>query len=155
MTATSEIVKRVRNATQGRARAYAAFYFTLAEEFGEKKAEELSRKAIGKFARERAGREGARTADTWVDEHFEFSGPIYESKIFKNDDFNEQHMTYCPLLEEWKAMGLSPQMQDLMCDIAMDNDRERAAAHGIPCDIHERLAKGDSFCRLVLWKKPK
>jgi hypothetical protein len=58
-------------------------------------------------------------------------------------------------MEEWKAMGFDPKMQDLMCDIAMELDRERAAAHGIPCDIVERVGKGDSFCRVVLWKKPK
>ena len=57
------------------------------------------------------------------------------------------------LLEEWKAMGLPPEKQDLYCDIAMELDRNRAAEHGIPCDIIERLGKGDSFCRVRLWKK--
>ena len=155
MSANQEMITRVRGAIQDRARAYASFYLTLAEEFGEKKAEELCRKAIGKFAHERARREGARTPDSWLDEHMGFAGYIFESKMVSNDDATEQHMTYCPLMAEWQAMGLSPQMQDLMCDIAMELDRERAAAHGIPCDIEERIGKGDSFCRVVLWKKPK
>lgn len=64
-------------------------------------------------------------------------------------------MHYCPLLEEWKKMGLSPEDQDLFCDVAMELDRNRAKEHGIPCDIVERLGKGDPFCRVVLWKKKK
>ncbi len=155
MSVSQETVTKVRGAIQDRARTYATFYLILAEEFGEKKAEELCRKAIGQYARERARREGARTPESWVDEHMGFAGKIFESTIVKNDDACEQHMTFCPLLEEWKAMELSPEMQDLMCDIAMELDRERAAAHGIPCDIVERVGKGDSFCRVVLWKKSK
>ena len=45
--------------------------------------------------------------------------------------------------------------QDLFCDVAMELDRNRAKEHGIPCDIVERLGKGDPFCRVVLWKKKK
>jgi hypothetical protein len=155
MTIDQEIIKRVRSAMHARARAYACFYLTLAEEFGEKKADELSRKAIGRAAAERGRREGSRTPDEWVDEHASFSGKIFESAIHKMPDRSEQHMTTCALLDEWKAMGLSPEMQDLMCDIAMEADRQRAVYHNIPCDIVERLGKGDTFCRVVLWKKPK
>ena len=153
MSTDKEMITRVRGAIQDRARAYASFYLTLAEEFGEKKAEELCRKAIGKFAHERARREGPRTPDSWVDEHMGFAAKIFESKMSSSEECSEQIMTFCPLMDEWKAMGLSPAMQDLMCDIAMELDRERAAAHGIPCNIEERVGKGDSFCRVVLWKK--
>ena len=52
-------------------------------------------------------------------------------------------------------MGLSPEDQDLFCDVAMELDRNRAKEHGIPCDIVERLGKGDPFCRVVLLKKKK
>ena len=54
-----------------------------------------------------------------------------------------------------RLMGLSPEDQDLFCDVAMELDRNRAKEHGIPCDIVERLGKGDPFCRVVLWKKKK
>ncbi|MCC8193340.1 MAG: L-2-amino-thiazoline-4-carboxylic acid hydrolase [Deltaproteobacteria bacterium] len=148
-------MRRVRGAMHARARAYACFYLVLAEEFGAEKAEELSRRAIGMTARERGRREGTRTPDEWVDEHAAFSGKVFESTIHKMPDKSEQHMTTCALLDEWKAMGLSPEMQDLLCDIAMEADRQRAAYHGIPCDIVERLGKGDSFCRVVLRKEPK
>lgn len=154
MTDDQEVLRRVRGAMHARARAYACFYLTLAEEFGEEKAEELSRKAIGRAAAERGRREGSRTPDEWVDEHAAFSGKVFESTISKMPDRSEQHMTTCALLDEWKAMGLSEKMQDLMCDIAMDADRRRAEYHHIPCDIVERLGKGDAFCRVVLWKKP-
>ena len=39
--------------------------------------------------------------------------------------------------------------------LAAEAAANRAKEHGIPCDIVERLGKGDPFCRVVLWKKKK
>ena len=153
MTASPETIKRVRGAMQDRARVYATTYLTLRDEFGPEKAEELCRKAVCAFARERVRREGPRTPEQWVDEHGTFAKEVFESTLSKEADKCEQIMTTCALMDEWQAMGLSPEMQDLMCDIAMELDRERAAGHNIRCDIVERIGKGDKFCRVVLWKK--
>jgi hypothetical protein len=115
--------------------------------------ERLAREAIREYGRIRAQRDGKKvTAGEWVDIHLSQMGGVFESKIEKHEDFCEQRMTYCPLLEEWKQMGCSPEEQDLFCDIAMELDRSRAEAHGIPCEIRERMGKGDEFCRVVLGK---
>lgn len=151
-----EIVRRVRGAMQDRARAQACLYQTFSEELSPEETEKLARKAIAQYGTIRAERDGHKlTPDEWVDEHYTMMGGVFETQITKNDEYSEMRMHYCPLLEEWKKMGLSAQEQDLHCDIAMELDRNRAKEHGIKCDIEERLGKGDSFCRVVLWKNKK
>lgn len=151
-----EIVRRVRGAMQDRARSQACLYAEFSKLASEEQTEAAARDAIAEYGRIRAQRDGRKlTPDEWIDEHYRMMGGVFETEITKTDDYSEMRMHYCPLLEEWKAMGLSPEQQDLCCDIAMELDRNRAAAHGIPCDIVERMGKGDAFCRVVLWKKPK
>ena len=149
-----EVVKRVRSAMQDRARSQACLYKAFGKALPADQVESLAREAITEYGKIRAQRDGRKlTPDEWVDEHYAMMGGVFETQITKNDDFSEMRMHYCPLLEEWKQMGMSEKEQDLLCDIAMELDRNRAAEHGIPCDIVERLGKGDSFCRVVLWKK--
>ena len=108
------------------------------------------------YGRIRAERDGRKLApEDWMNEHYTMMGGVFETEISDTEEYCEMKMHYCPLLEEWKKMGLSPEDQDLFCDVAMELDRNRAKEHGIPCDIVERLGKGDPFCRVVLWKKKK
>ncbi len=149
----SKLVKMVRGAMQDRARYFACMYRAFSSELSPEKTERLAREAIIEYGRIRAERDGKKiTGEEWVETHLSQMGDIFESKIEKFEDRSEQTMTYCPLLEEWKQMGCSKEEQDLFCDIAMDLDRSRAKSHGIPCEIRERLGKGDSFCRVVLGK---
>ena len=91
--------------------------------------------------------------EEWVEKHMsKGSGEVFESEIFKEEDYSEQRMTFCPLIEAWKELGCSHEEIDLFCDIAMEGDRGRADHHGIPYEIPKRLGKGDSFCRLLLKK---
>ncbi len=149
-----EVTERVRGAMRDRARLMACLCGELEKILPSDKAEAAARKAITSYGCIRAERDGHKiTPDEWVDIHYRDMGGVFETEITKNDEYSEMRMHYCPLLEEWKAMGLSPEKQDLYCDIAMELDRNRAAEHDIPCDIVERLGKGDSFCRVRLWKK--
>ena len=149
----SELTQKVRGAMQERARYFACMYKSFATVLSPEETERLAREAIKEYGRIRAQRDGKKiTGEEWVDIHFSQMGEVFESKIEKFEDRSEQCMTYCPLLEEWKQMGCTPEEQDLFCDIAMELDRTRAAAHGIPCEIRERLGKGDAFCRVVLGK---
>lgn len=146
-----EIINRTRASMQDRARYFACLYRSFATALPPEEVERLAREAIREYGRIRAERDGKKiSAEEWVDIHFNQMGGVFESAIEKYEDRCEQRMTYCPLLEEWKQMGCSPEEQDLFCDIAMELDRSRAAAHGIPCEIRERLGKGDEFCRVVL-----
>lgn len=149
-----EVVRRVRGAMRDRARVLACMYEELCDVLPAEEAEKRARKAITRYGYIRAERDGGKiTPEEWTDIHYRDMGGVFETEITKNDEYCEMRMHYCPLLEEWKEMGLSKEKQDLLCDIAMELDRNRAAEHDIPCDIVERLGKGDSFCRVVLWKK--
>lgn len=143
-----EVVRRVRGAMQDRARSQACLFNAFSKVMPREEAEALAREGITEYGCIRAHRDGRKlTPEEWVDEHYTMMGGVFETQITKNDEFCEMRMHYCPLLEEWKQMGLSPEDQDLFCDIAMELDRNRAKSHGIPCDIVERLGKGDSFYR--------
>ena len=137
-----EVVRRVRGAMQDRARSQACLFKAFSSVMTREQAEALAREGIAEYGRIRAGRDGRKLApEDWMNEHYTMMGGVFETEI--------------SLLEEWKKMGLSPEDQDLFCDVAMELDRNRAKEHGIPCDIVERLGKGDPFCRVVLWKKKK
>ena len=149
-----EVTRRVRGAMRDRARVLACMYEELEKVLPAEEAEAAARRAITSYGFIRADRDGHTiTPDEWTDIHYRDMGGVFETEITKNDDYSEMRMHFCPLLEEWQAMGLPPERQDLLCDIAMELDRNRAAQHGIPCDIVERLGKGDGFCRVRLWKK--
>ena len=151
-----ETVQRVRSAMRERARVLTCMCDELFEILPKEEAEQHARKAITRYGHIRAERDGHKiTPDEWVDIHYRDMGGVMKTEIIKNDDYCEMQMHFCPLLEEWKSLGLSPEKQDLYCDIAMELDRNRAQLHGIPCDIVERMGKGDNFCRVRLWKKSK
>ena len=149
----NELVQKIRGGMQDRARYFACMYRSFSTVLSPEETERLAREAIREYGRIRAERDGKKiTGEEWVDIHLSQMGDVFESKIEKFDDRSEQHMTHCALLEEWKQMGCTPEEQDLFCDIAMELDRSRAKSHGIPCEIRERLGKGDTFCRVVLGK---
>ena len=122
-----EVTERVRGAMRDRARVMACLCGELEKILLSDKAEAAARKAITSYGCIRAERDGHKiTPDEWVDIHYRDMGGVFETEITKNDEYSEMRMHYCPLLEEWKAMGLSPEKQDLYCDIAMELDRSRA-----------------------------
>ncbi len=149
-----ETVKRVRGAIADRARYLACLYRSFARALPPEEAESRSREAIREYGRIRAARDGeSMSPEKWVETHLAQMGDIFESQIEKHDDYSEMRMYYCPLLEEWKQMGCSPEEQDLLCDIAMELDRSRAASHGLQCRIPKRLGKGDAYCSVLLSRK--
>ncbi len=151
-----EVVKRVRMAMQDRARNMGCMFRSIVRHSNRENAIKITRDAITEYGNIRAMRESENiTPDDWANEHYKMMGGVFNSKIISNDRFAEINMHYCPLLEEWKKMDFSREDQDLLCDLAMELDRNRAKQHNIPCDIVERLGKGDTFCRVVLWKKKK
>ena len=151
-----EVVRRVRMAMQDRARNMGCIFQTLTKKYGRDTAIDITREAIERYGEIRAERDKENlTPDDWANEHYAMMGGVFETVLDVNDEHSTMKMHYCPLLNEWKQMGFSAEDQDVLCDIAMELDRNRAKSHNIPCDIVERLGKGDTFCRVVLWKKDK
>ena len=147
-----ETIKRVREAIKDRATWFALLYKSFSKVLPPKEVEQASREAIYEYGRSKGKKDGKKISpEEWVEKHMsKGSGEVFESKIFKETDYSEQRMTFCPLIEAWKELGCSDEEIDLFCDIAMEGDRGRADYHGIPWEIPNRLGKGDSFCRLLL-----
>ena len=154
-TSVTVIIERVRKAIEDRGLYLALLYRSFCKSLPPDQVEKLARQAIYEYGQIRGQRDGKKiTPEEWVDKHVsKGSAAVFESRIVKEEDCCQQQMTYCPLLEAWRKLGCSEEEIDLFCDIAMEVDRGRAAYHGIPCEIPERMGKGDPSCKLVLWKK--
>lgn len=122
-----EVVRRVRGAMQDRARSQACLFKAFSSVMTREQAEALAREGIAEYGRIRAERDGRKLApEDWMNEHYTMMGGVFETEISDTEEYCEMKMHYCPLLEEWKKMGLSPEDQDLFCDVAMELDRNRA-----------------------------
>jgi hypothetical protein len=152
MTSEAVLVEKVRDAIGDRAMYLAFLLRSYSKTLSPEQVEAKARKAIYQFGQIKGQRDQVPlTPEAWVDHHVDCGGAaLFESRIIKNSQQCEVHMTYCPLMAAWKKMDCTPQEMDWLCDIAMEVDRGRADYHGIPYVIDERMAKGDSFCRLVL-----
>ena len=149
------VVQKVRAAIKDRALYLALMLRSFSKVLPSQQVEALAREAIFEYGQLKGKRDHQpMTPESWVDSHVsKGSAAVFESRIVKAEDHCEQQMTFCPLVEAWQELGCSPQEIDKLCDIAMEVDRGRAAYHGIPLDITHRLAKGDSYCCLVLHQK--
>ena len=113
-----EVVRRVRGAMQDRARSQACLFKAFSSVMTREQAEALAREGIAEYGRIRAGRDGRKLApEDWMNEHYTMMGGVFETEISDTEEYCEMKMHYCPLLEEWKKMGLSPEDQDLFCDV--------------------------------------
>ncbi len=149
---TKETVEKLRAAIKDRAIWLALLYETFKESLPEADVEKLCRKAIFEFGKMKAKKDPEPFAhQDWVKRHVEKgSSLVFDSDIEYCEHYSIQQMNFCPLVEAWKEMGLSPERIDTLCDIAMEGDRGRAAAHGISMELNETIGKGDRFCRLII-----
>jgi hypothetical protein len=147
-------VNKIRAAIKDRALYLALLYRSFSTALPPEQAETLARKAIFEFGMLKGKRDKLpMTPEAWVDSHVtKGSAAVFKSRIVKAEDHCEQQMTFCPLVEAWQELGCGPQEINLLCDIAMEVDKGRAAYHKIPLDITQRLAAGDPYCCLVLHK---
>lgn len=148
------VVDKVRAAIKDRALYLALLYRSFSKSMPSDQAEKSAREAIFEFGQVKGKRDGeAMTPEKWVDNHVaKGSAAVFQSRIFKGEEYCVQEMTFCPLMEAWRALGCSPEEMNLLCDIAMEVDRGRAAYHGLSVEMPQRIGKGDSSCRLVFRK---
>ncbi len=127
----SDAGERVSIATRQRAAVYAHLFRVLREELGEERAIELLSRAIyahGKEKSEKGYSPEARGGDL-VRAAREFSSPD-PVKVFqfgpRVDRADGQEaviaLTRCPLVDQWKEMGLSPRDTEILCRIARSVD---------------------------------
>ncbi len=146
---------RVINAIKDRAIWFALLWNSFAKIVPRDQLEKCAREAIAQFGVLKAKKDGRKISPKeWTETHRKKgSAEVFRTKIKIGDEACEQMMTYCPLLEAWKEMGVTPEEQDLFCDIAMEADRARANEHNLICEIPCRLGRGDVNCRLILREK--
>ena len=147
-------VEHLRAAIEDRALYLALLYRSFAKALPSDQADKLAREAIYEYGQVKGRLDGKKlTPDEWMDRYVADGGAAaFGSQIIRDAEYCEDRMTYCPLLEAWKKLGCGPRELDLLCDIAMEVDRGRAAYHGIPVDIPMRMGRGDPVCRLILKK---
>jgi len=150
-----EVIEKVRAAIKDRALYLALLFRSYSSVLPVQEAQKYAREAIFEFGRIKAQKDPSPfSPEKWVDKHVaKGSSEVFRSRIVKEPDHCEQQMTFCPLVEAWQELGCDPQEINLLCDIAMEVDRGRAAYHGIPLEITQRIAKGDAYCCLVLKEK--
>jgi hypothetical protein len=61
---------------------------------------------------------------------------------------------YCPLVSAWKKQGFSDEDIALLCDIAMDGDRNIAGVFTtFDFELGKTIAKGDGICEICFSKR--
>ncbi|MEW6262285.1 MAG: L-2-amino-thiazoline-4-carboxylic acid hydrolase [Thermodesulfobacteriota bacterium] len=151
-----EMINKIRAAIKDRATWFALLYRGFKETLPEQEVERLARQAIFEFGRLKAKNDPPNFSPAaWVERHVaKGSALVFDSDVEINDRGAVQRMKYCALVEAWKEMGCSAEEIALFCDIAMEGDRGRAAAHGVRMELEERIARGDPFCHLKIFPGP-
>jgi len=150
-----EMIDKVRAAIKDRAAWFALLYRAFREAYPEEEVERLARKAIFEFGRLKAGKDPADFSPrAWVEKHVaKGSSLVFDSDVEISEEGAVQRMKFCALVEAWKEMGCTPGEIALFCDIAMEGDRGRAAAHGVRMELEERIGRGDLFCNLKIFDR--
>ena len=60
---------------------------------------------------------------------------------------------FCPLVTAWQTLGFDDETIALLCDMAMDGDRNIAAANGLEFTLTDTIAAGCPTCKLRFEKK--
>ncbi|MBN2239542.1 MAG: L-2-amino-thiazoline-4-carboxylic acid hydrolase [Dehalococcoidales bacterium] len=71
----------------------------------------------------------------------------------KSEDTLEIRFHYCPLVSGWLKAGISEEDIPLLCDIAMDGDRNIASTAGVDFTLGKTIAAGDDVCEVNFYRK--
>ena len=148
-----------RAAFENRALMYAYLYEELAEELGRERAVEVMKRAIYRRGLE-VGRKYAAAAEAgnlaevgriFVDGS-PCGGTFFEPAIEEIEDGRlVLRMCACPLVDAWRAAGLSAEKIDTLCEIAAAVDEGTFEGAGLDLVFLDRLGKpGSSRCLLEL-----
>jgi hypothetical protein len=151
-----------RAAFENRAQMYYYIYEELADEIGPERATELMKRAIRERGLEvgRKYRPAASTRD--LDEVGRIfcegspcAGTLFEPGVESTgDEVIVLSMTSCPLIDAWRALGLTPEEIDRMCDIAAAVDEGTFEGAGLELTFLERAGEPDSTRCLLQLRLP-
>lgn len=69
------------------------------------------------------------------------------------EDRLDMEFHHCPLLKAWQDLGLDDETCALLCDVAMEGDRNIAKGMGLDFHLGDTLAEGKSTCQVSFFKK--
>ena len=159
----SETAERVAEATRQRAAVYAHLYRVLKKRLGEQAAIDLMSEAIFEYGKEKSTKNysgRARGGDLRAAAaEFASPDPVKEHQfaprvVSETDDEVVIAMSGCPLVDEWREMGLSPDEIATLCRIS------RAVDHGtwegaMGCDLCFEGTRGEGKAECILRVKKK
>jgi hypothetical protein len=84
----------------------------------------------------------------------ELGQKLFEMDIKVCDDEKlEVEFHYCPLVSGWMKQDFGDETIELLCDIAMDGDRNIAEENNYDFKLGKTIAKGDDVCEVNFYKK--
>jgi hypothetical protein len=154
----SDVGEKVAQATRQRAAVYAHIYRVLKERLGEQAAIDLMSEAIYAYGKEKSTKnysEKARGGDLrQAASEFASPDPVKQHQfaprvVSETESGIVIAMSGCPLVDEWKEMGLPPEDVATLCRIS------RAVDHGtwegaMGCDLCFEGTRGEGRPECVL-----
>jgi predicted ArsR family transcriptional regulator len=152
--------KALKQEIGNRARIYYLIYRELSEELGDAEAVEILKRAIyergkekGELLAKKLGEPDLKKLARAFVEGKEDIDAFGHEVVEVEDDHALLRLNHCPLVEAWEEMGLSPEQQKRMCDMAYQVDFGKFEAAGFRLDFNCRIAEGDTTCDLHVKKR--
>lgn len=151
----SEAVTLVRGAIEDRA----TWFYLLIKE-AEKQgynAEDFARRAIREFGCLKSSKMvSTESMEAFVKQfaHKLVYNAFQMEIVSCTEDQAELRFHYCPLVESWKKLGVSPERIDSLCEWAVEGDY--GVMNNFPAlefDPALRLAAGHDYCKMVFTRK--
>ncbi|HWQ51562.1 MAG TPA: L-2-amino-thiazoline-4-carboxylic acid hydrolase [Terriglobales bacterium] len=148
----------IRRKAIGHRAMWMALMFDEMRKAGVEDAEGITRRAIARtgqihgagFKEKRGGAECICSfADAFLDP---LGMKTFEMAPASSDDALEIDFHYCPLVTAWQALGFDDETIALLCDMAMDGDRNIAVANGLKFTLSDTIAAGCPTCKLKFEK---
>jgi nitroreductase len=157
MISKKEALRQIQFALRRTAMIYHYFCETLAEELGEEKAMELTRKAVDAYGN-RIGLEARKKAQEKglpvTPENFESDLPdmAWKTETLVIDKEERERVHHCPLAAEWLEWG-DPKKARLYCYV--DQAKMRGFNPEFEYIHFKNLLDGDPYCELGIRRKEK
>jgi hypothetical protein len=72
--------------------------------------------------------------------------------IYADEENLKVEFHYCPLVAAWRKLGFDEKTCALLCDMAMDGDRNIAAQMGLKLDLEDTIARGGPCCKMHFYR---
>jgi len=156
-------LEEVRAAHGARAAFYYEMFCELKAEFGEEKALEVLGKTCRSLGLKKAKLYSSKLPDhsaqgfcNYFCSHGSVNNKIFEMESEETSNGKSEGIAYlcrCPLVEGWKAQGVSGDDIEKLCSAAMEFDHGTLEGLSLEGEFETLISKGDSACKLLVKSK--